>query len=208
VDVQSIIREASSAAYVLSVLVLGTGYYFLVSFYQEWMRQSRRARTAGGRPLVVVNADYSHLPTVSLVVQNFTKAPAKEITFDFSAPVEDSSGFVLSDLRFFKEGLPFLEPEAQIAHYWDYLPNLIPMLKERGLEDGIKVTTRYKDLADESYETEWTLHPLLLESDHRIERSKDMNDLVNVAEEISGAGVGRDGRQKAANGGEGHSEPR
>ena len=136
------------------------------------------------------------------------QGPAKEITFDFSAPVEDASGFVLSDLRFFKEGLPFLEPEAQITHHWDYLPNLIPMLKERGLEDGIKVTTKYKDLADESYETEWTLHPLLLESDHRIERSKDMNDLVNVAEEISGAGVGRDGRQKAANGGEGHSGPR
>ena len=77
------------------------------------------------------------------------------------------------------------------------------MLKERRLEDGIKVTTRYKDLADESYETEWTLHPLLLESDHRIERPKDMNDLVNVAEEISGAGAVRDGRQKAANGGEG-----
>jgi len=190
------------------VLVLGTGYYFLVSFYQEWMRQSRRARTAGGRPLVVVNADYSHLPTVSLVVQNFTKAPAKEITFDFSAPIEDSSGYVLSDLRFFKEGLPFLEPEAQIAHHWDCLLNLITMLKERVLEDGIKVTTRYKDLADESYETEWTLHPLLLESDHRIERPKDMNDLVNVAEEISGAGAGRDGRQKAANGGEGHSGPR
>ena len=75
------------------------------------------------------------------------QGPAKEITFDFSAPVEDSSGFVLSDLRFFKEGLPFLEPEAQITHHWDYLPNLIPMLKERGLEDGIKVTTKYKDLA-------------------------------------------------------------
>ena len=37
------------------------------------------------------------------------QGPAKEITFDFSAPVEDSSGFVLSDLRFFKEGLPFLK---------------------------------------------------------------------------------------------------
>ena len=101
-----------------------------------------------------------------------------------------------------------MEPEAQITHHWDYLPNLIPMLKERGLEDGIKVTTKYKDLADESYETEWALHPLLLDSDHRIERSKDMNDLVNVAEEISGAGAVRDGRQKAANGGEGHSGPR
>jgi hypothetical protein len=101
-----------------------------------------------------------------------------------------------------------LEPEAQIAYHWDYLPNLVPMLKERGLEDGTKVTTGYKDLADEFYETEWALQPLLLDSDYRIERSKNMNDLVNLAEEISGAGAGRDGRQKAANGGEGHSGPR
>ena len=199
-DVQSVIREASSIANVLSVLVLGTGYYFLVRFYQEWMRQSQRARTAGGRPMVVVNADYSHLPKVGLVVQNFTKAPAKEITFDFSAPVEDSSGFVLSNLPFFKEGLPFLEPEAQIAHHWDYLPNLIPMLKGKGLDDGITVTTKYKDLANESYETEWAIHPLLFEGDHRIARSKDMNDLVNVAEEFSEGSTGRDGAKRLPTG--------
>ena len=87
-----------------------------------------------------------------------------------------------------------MEPEAQIAHHWDYLPNLIPMLKERGLEDGIKVTTKYKDLADESYETEWTLHPLLLDSDYRIERSKDMNDLVNVVKGLSEGSISKNGR--------------
>lgn len=59
------------------------------------------------------------------------------------------------------------------------------MLREKGLEDGIKVTTRYKDLAGEDYETEWTLNPLLF-VDSGIENSKGMNDLVGAVKEISG----------------------
>lgn len=146
--------------------------------------------------MVVVAMDHSHLPNVNLVVHNFTKAPAKEITFDFSAPIEDSNGFVLSDLPFFKKGLPFLEPEAQIAHYWDRLPALAQLFKEKGLENGIKVTTSYKDLAGESYETEWTIHPLLFEGDHRVERFKDMNDLVAAVQEIPEPSPSRDEHQK------------
>ena len=193
-DIQSIISELGSVANLLNVIVIGAGYYFLVRLYREWIRQSRNARVAGGRPMIVVNADYTHLPRVDLVVQNFTSAPAKEISFNFSAPIADSSGFVLSDLPFFKEGLPFLEPEAQITHYWDHLSNLVPMFKEKGLEDGIKVNTSYKDLAGESYETEWTIHPLLFEGDHRIQRSEGMNDLVNVVKGLSEGSVGKNGR--------------
>ena len=89
--------------------------------------------------------------------------------------------------------MPFLKPEAQITHHWDYLPNLIPMLKEQGLEDGIKVTTSYKDLAGESYETEWTIHPLPFEGDYRVQRSEDMNDLVNVVKGISEDSVANKG---------------
>ncbi len=49
---------------------------------------------------------------------------------------------------------------------------------------------------------------ITVEGDYRIEWIKDMNDLVNVAEEISESGAGRDGRQKAANKGEGQGRYR
>ncbi len=88
--IQSIIQNVVS---VLNVVVLAVGYYFLVRLYREWIRQSKEERIAGGRPQVVVTADYSHLPEVSLVVRNFTQAPAKRVSFDFSAPVENAEGF-------------------------------------------------------------------------------------------------------------------
>ncbi len=47
------------------------------------------------------------------------------------------------------------------------------------------MTTRYKDLAGESYETKWTLNPLLLVGSE-IENSRDMNDLVSAVEKIPG----------------------
>jgi hypothetical protein len=119
-----------------------------------------------------------------VVVRNFTEAPAKDITFDFSAPVESSDGYVLSDLPYFKDGLPFLAPQGQITCYWDSMPSLASLLKEKGLKDGIAVSTRYKDLAGESYQTQWRLNPLLYEG-ARIQDSKDMNDLVNAVEKIS-----------------------
>ena len=135
-SIQTIIQEAGSIANVLNVVVIGVGYYFLIKLYSEWIRQNQELRVAGGRPMVVVNADYSHLPRVSVVVRNFAKAPAKEISFDFSVPLEDSSGFVISDLPYLKKGLPFLEPKGEISRYWDSLPDLASLLREKGLEDG------------------------------------------------------------------------
>jgi hypothetical protein len=43
------------------------------------------------------------------------------------------------------------------------MPALLSLLNEKGLEDGIRVITTYKDLASESYESEWTLNPLLFD---------------------------------------------
>lgn len=154
---QSVIQNISSVASAINVVILAVGYYFMVKLYREWIVQSEEERTAGGRPMVVVAAGYEDPPHVSLVVQNFNAAPAKDVTFEFSAPVEDSEGYVLSDLPYLREGMPFLAPEEKIGCYWDALPALINQMKEKGLKDGIAVTTRYKDLAGESYETEWRL---------------------------------------------------
>jgi len=197
VNTQSIIQVAASLGNVVSVIVLAVGYYFLIKLYREWIHLRKKTREAGGRPMVVVAADYSYLPEVTIAVRNFNKAPAKELSFEFSAPVENPDGTVLSDAPYFKEGLPFLEPEGEINHFWGHLPDLAPRLREKGLEDGIKVTTRYKDLAGEPYETEWTINPLLFEGG-RIENSKGMNDLVNSVEKLSKEGVGQNGPWRAA----------
>lgn len=186
--IQSIIQNVVS---VLNVVVLAVGYYYLVRLYREWIRQSKEERIAGGRPQVVVTADYSHLPDVSLVVRNFTKAPAKRVSFDFSAPVENAEGLVLSELAYFRNGLPFLEPEGRIGCRWGSLTSLIPLLKEKELNDGIRVTTSYEDLAGETYESEWTLNPLLFEG-APMEASLGMSDLVTAVEKIP-EDAGRDG---------------
>ena len=190
-SVQSIIQEVASIANALSVVVLGVGYYFLIKLYREWLRQTEERHIAGGRPQVVVSASYARLPDVDIMVRNFNSAPAKEISFEFSAPIEDSNGFAISDLPFFEKGLDFLEPNGEISLFWDSLPNLAPVLRRNGLEDGIKVTTRYKDLAGESYESEWTINPLLFEVG-RIETRKGINDLVVAVEKIPTAVVWRD----------------
>ncbi len=190
-SMQSIIQDVASIANALSVVVLGVGYYFLIKLYREWLRQTEERRIAGGRPQVVVSANYTHLPDVNIMVRNFNSAPAKEISFEFSAPIEDSNGFAISDLPFFGKGLDFLEPNGEISLFWDSLPNLAPVLRRNGLEDGIRVTTRYKDLAGESYESEWTINPLLFEVG-RIETRKGMNDLVAAVERIPTAAVSRD----------------
>ena len=193
-------------AQVISAAGIAVGYLLLIKNQREMIRERREEREAGGRPQVVVTADHSHLPKIYVVVRNFTKAPAKDITFDFSAPIESSEGLVLSDLPFFKEGLPFLAPEGTITCYWDSMPSLTPLLKEKGLEDRISVTTRYKDLAEESYETEWKIHPLLYEG-APILPSKGINDLVDAVEKISDDIDGRNGRQGATTSEEGSSRP-
>ena len=190
-NLQSIIQEVASIANALSVVVLGVGYYFLIKLYREWLRQTEERRIAGGRPQVVVSASYAHLPYVNIMVRNFNSAPAKDISFEFSAPIEDSNGFAISDLPFFEKGLDFLEPNGEISRFWASLPNLAPVLRRNGLEDGIRVTTKYKDLAGESYESEWTINPLLFEVG-RIETRKGMNDLVAAVEKIPSAAVWRD----------------
>ncbi|QIN78367.1 hypothetical protein GBA65_07340 [Rubrobacter marinus] len=191
---QNVDQEGAAISNVLNVRVIGAGYYYLVKLYREWIRRSKEERTAGGRPMVVVSADYSRLPNVGTVVRNFNKAPAKEASFAFSAPVVAPDGLVVSDLPYLKKGLPFLEPEGQISHLWGRLPDLAPVLRERGLEDGIRLTTSYKDLAGESYETEWTLDPLLFEG-CGIGSSKRMTELADAVEKIPGSSSNDGGRR-------------
>jgi hypothetical protein len=180
-DTITIIQIAQGISNVFSVIVIALGYYAIVRVTRESVEEMRAQRLAGGRPTVIVADNYQNLPEIDIVIRNMVGGPAKDITFEFSAPIEDSSGYVISDLPIFKNGLAFLAPEGEIAVYWDHLDSLLPHLKEKGLEEGIWVTTRCKDLAGYSYETTWLLNPFIYEH-HRYVKRRDIGDLVDVVE--------------------------
>jgi hypothetical protein len=148
--------------------VFAIGYYLLIKGNRETLREMREQRFSGGRPQVIVQARYNRLPMVDLVVRNFGAGAAKDITFAFSESIEDSTGFVLSELPYFQEGMSFLGPGEEVASAWDNLDNLALSLREKGLKRGILVKVRYEDLAGEAYESEWRINPLIYEHNRHV----------------------------------------
>jgi hypothetical protein len=45
------------------------------------------------------------------MVRNMLGGPAKDITFEFSAPIESSSGYCITDMSIFENGLAFLSQQ-------------------------------------------------------------------------------------------------
>jgi hypothetical protein len=180
-DTITIIQIAQGLSNVFSVIVIALGYYALVRVTRKSVEEMRAQRLAGGRPMVIVDDNYENLPEIDIMIRNMVGGPAKDISFEFSAPVEDSSGYCISDLDIFKNGLAFLSPNSEIGVYWDHLDSLLPYLREKGLEEGIWVTTRYKDLAGYSYETAWKLNPFVYEH-RRYVKHRDIGDLVDVVQ--------------------------
>ena len=175
---------AATASNIIFFLIFVVAYYKLIKmnrrtlYLQEWQAK------AVGRPQIIVDDDYSRLPEVDITIRNISEGAAKDISFEFSSPVERSDGTVISNLAYFTDGMSFLTPGKEITCHWGHLETLLPFLKEKGLENGIKVTTRYKDLAGESYETEWSLNPNIYRDGNYIHR-KGIGDLVNATREIS-----------------------
>lgn len=159
-SLSTIAQLLSAGTNILFVIVIAAGYYMMIKLYRQMVniydrmvQETEAQGTALGRPQVIVDTDYGRLPEVDVVIRNLSEGAAKEVSFEFSAPVESSDGTVISDLSYFKKGLDFMSPGGEISCYWDHLDNLLPLLEEKGLTDGISVTTRYKDLAGRSYET-------------------------------------------------------
>ncbi len=96
------------------------------------------------------------------MVRNIGKGAAKHISFEFSAPLEIPDGDPVSDLPHFTRGIDYLAPGAEIRAMWDSMITLGPFLEGRSLQDGITITSRYRSIGGESYESEWTINPLLL----------------------------------------------
>jgi hypothetical protein len=126
-------------------------------------REARKARDDQDRPQIIVDADYTGRFTTNIVVRNIGHVMAKNITFEFSAPVETTSGEDITELPYFKHGINFMAPQTDIAAVWDSYNNVVQNLRAKGLTGGITITSSYEDRNGESYETAWTINPLLLE---------------------------------------------
>ena len=191
-SISEIAQIGSAVTNMLFVVVIGIGYYMMIRLYRQMVKVYDRMvhlmeqqSTTMGRPLVIVYEDPEKLPEVDLVVQNIGSGPAKDISFEFSSPIQSSDGFVLSDLNIFREGTTSLAPGTRITCYWDNLENLLPKFEaEAGVPEHIVVTTRYKDLAGDSYETKWDIHPTVYEGIRNLD-PKDMTDLVEAVENLS-----------------------
>ncbi|MBA2692393.1 MAG: hypothetical protein H0U65_07860 [Rubrobacter sp.] len=183
-DTATIAQIVSAAGTLAYLVVFGILYYLLVRLYREVLEETRAGRLEQERPQILVEADYTRLPSVDLVIRNIGRGAAKNISFEFSSHVEDSEGFVLTDLPYFRRGIGFLAPNAEIRAYWDILENVVAMLEEKGFEDGISVTAHYKDLNERIYADRWTFDPLLYEDSHHV-RQASMDDLVKAVREVS-----------------------
>jgi hypothetical protein len=123
-------------------------------------REARRARNDEDRPQIIVDADYTGRFTTNIVVRNIGHGVARNITFAFSAPLQSTSGYDITELPYFKHGINFMAPLPAV---WDSYQNVVANLRDKGLTEGITITSYYEDRQGERYETEWTINPLLLE---------------------------------------------
>lgn len=154
-------------------------------------REARKARDDQDRPQIIVDADYTGRFTTNIVVRNIGHGMAKNITFEFSAPIETTSGQDITELPYFKNGLNFMAPQTDIAAVWDSYQNVVQTLRDKSLTEGITITSKYEDRNGESYETEWTINPLLLEgsgySDYKgyEDQVQALEDQARALEKIS-----------------------
>lgn len=146
------------------------------------LKEQRQARNDPNRPLIIVDVDYSGRTTVNVVVRNIGGGAAKNITFDFSAPMETSKGWDVTQLPYFQNGINFMAPYTDIVAVWDSFENVLKTLKNRDLQTGITITSYYEDLQGESYTTVWTINPLLLEGSGYFDY-KNFEDQVQAGED-------------------------
>jgi hypothetical protein len=143
--------------------VFAIGYYMMIKGNREVLREMREERLSGGSPQVIVETSLLNLPIVEFVVRHVSGGAAKDITIEISSPIEDSSGYAISDLRYLREGIPLLGSGERIRCLWDHIDRLMPSLREEELDEGIAVKVNYKDLTGAAYTTEWRINPLLYE---------------------------------------------
>jgi hypothetical protein len=126
-------------------------------------REACKARNDEDRPQIIVDADYTGRFTTNIVVRNIGRGIAKNITFEFSAPLESTSGYDITELPYFRNGINFMAPQTDLPAVWDSYHNVVKTLKDKDLTEGITIVSKYEDRQGERYQTTWTINPLLLE---------------------------------------------
>src|SRR5918999_1034585 len=162
------LRDAEGAVKTMDIAVLAQllsslGTLVVASGILYQGRQARKARDDTDRPQIIVDADYTGRFTTNIVVRNIGNGTAKNITFEFSAPLQSTSGYDITELPYFRNGINFIAPQTDLPAVWDSYQNVVTNLRDKGLTDGITITSKYEDRQGERYETEWTINPLLLE---------------------------------------------
>ena len=148
---------------VLAQLLSSLGTLIVASGILYQGRQARKARDDTDRPQIIVDADYTGRFTTNIVVRNIGNGTAKNITFEFSAPLQSTSGYDITELPYFKHGINFMAPQTDLPAVWDSYQNVVKNLRDKGLMEGITITSHYEDRTGEPYQTAWTINPLLLE---------------------------------------------
>src|SRR5215203_2491151 len=112
-------------------------------------REARRARDDEDRPQIIVDADYTGRFTTNIVVRNIGRGVARNITFAFSASLESTSGYDITELPYFRDGINFMAPQTSLPAVWDSYQNVVKNLRAKGLTEGITITSYYKGYEDE-----------------------------------------------------------
>jgi len=118
----------------LATLVVAAGI-----LYQG--REARRARDDQDRPQIIVDADYTGRFTTNIVVRNIGHGVARNITFAFSAPLESTSGYDITELPYFRNGINFMGPQTSLPAVWDSYQYVVNNLRAKGLTEGITITS-------------------------------------------------------------------
>jgi hypothetical protein len=153
-DIAQVLSPLLYAAFIVVI-------YFQLRAARESVREVRQEFLAAGRPVVAVHDEYDHdSDGLSIAVENVGQGPAKEISFEFSRPIESSDGVVISDLPLFRIGLTSLAPGARLTCYWDDLHAQLDLLKRQDLVGSdFEVTVRYLDLPGAPYSNQWDIQP-------------------------------------------------
>jgi len=152
VDLATIAQTVSAIGTLLLAALFGyqvTVFKKQVEVNRGTLNEMREGRTAHERPQVVVTAEYRHGTLVEVVIANIGRGDAKNVTFEFSAPMEssvsyrrDSEVIPLSELPHFRDGLNYLAPGAEIATVWDHHANL---------DRSISLPRRYSNYFSDSF---------------------------------------------------------
>jgi hypothetical protein len=178
-SITTIAQIASTFSNVAIGFIFAYLYWRLIKLQRYTIDEQKEQRISGGRPQIIVEADYRRLPEIDLVVRNVGGGPAKNISFEFSANIKSSTGFVLTDLFYLRDGMDFLAPGGEIRCLWDDMHSLEKTFREEGLQHGIRVYTHYEGMGGDEYNTDYGINPLLYQGIRNATR-RDMDDLVEL----------------------------